>query len=205
MSHTSIKGSRDYTNKSKPKTTNYYKMLSARSNASAAAGASVKITYQGDTKKVKLTGEYEELVQRTRASFDDLPEGDLKFFYVDEDSDLISVTSQADLSEALESTGQVKLTVAGSNNEALGQIVGTDAKAQILAPEATDAVSELVPEDEPAEYEDFSIVGANEAVADKEEGQPLEKSSFEGNDAFEGDDERVPLAEEPFPITEAYI
>ena len=102
-------------------------MLSARSNASNAN--QIKLTFKGDTKKVKLSGDYEELLQRTRASFDDLPEGTLKFFYVDEESDLISVTSQADLTEALESTNLVKLTVAESNEQALNQIVGGDAKA----------------------------------------------------------------------------
>ena len=46
-------------------------MLSARSNASNAN--QIKLTFKGDTKKVKLSGDYEELLQRTRASFDDLP------------------------------------------------------------------------------------------------------------------------------------
>ena len=73
-------------------------MISARTNASALA----KVTYKGDTKRVKLSGDFDELVQRTRASFSDLPEGKLKFFYVDEENDMISVSSQADFSEALE-------------------------------------------------------------------------------------------------------
>jgi hypothetical protein len=75
-------------------------MISARSNASALA----KVTYKGDTKRVKLSGDFDELVQRTRASFSDLPEGKLKFFYVDEENDMISVNSQADFSEALETS-----------------------------------------------------------------------------------------------------
>jgi len=51
------------------------------------------VTFKGDTKRVKLSGEFDELVQRTRASFSDLPEGSLKFFYVDEENDMISISS----------------------------------------------------------------------------------------------------------------
>ena len=75
-------------------------MISARSNASALA----KVTYKGDTKRVKLSGDFDELVQRTRASFSQLPVGKLKFLYVDEENDMISVSSQADFSEALETS-----------------------------------------------------------------------------------------------------
>jgi len=89
-------------------------MISARSNASAQA----KVSYRGDTKRVKLSGDFYELVERTRASFSDLPAGTLKYFYVDEENDMISVSSQADLTEALETTNSIKLTVAPSAEEA---------------------------------------------------------------------------------------
>lgn len=65
-------------------------MLSARSNASAVA----KVTFNGDTKRVTLNGDYDELVNRTRASFSDLSSADpVKFFYVDDENDMISVSS----------------------------------------------------------------------------------------------------------------
>ena len=97
-------------------------MQSARSTASTAA----KVTFKGDTKKVKLDGGFDELVERTRNSFSDLPEGTLKFFYVDEENDLISVSSQADLTEALESTTtQLRLTVAGSTRDAHSQLTNS--------------------------------------------------------------------------------
>ena len=150
-------------------------MLSARSNASNAN--QIKLTFKGDTKKVKLSGDYEELLQRTRASFDDLPEGTLKFFYVDEESDLISVTSQADLTEALESTNLVKLTVAESNEQALNQIVGGDAKAQIFD-SVDDATSELVVE-EPAVSEDFVQIDSNEEEVKVAQPATIEKSASE--------------------------
>lgn len=64
-------------------------MLSARTNGSALA----KVTFNGDTKRISLNGDFEELITRTRASFSELPEGTLKFFYVDEENDMISVSS----------------------------------------------------------------------------------------------------------------
>ena len=103
-------------------------MLSARTNGSAIA----KVTFNGDTKRVTLNGDYEELVTRTRASFSDLSTGPVKFFYVDEENDMISVSSQADLSEALDLSNQLKLTVAQSAKSAHQQLTS------VLAPHSED-------------------------------------------------------------------
>jgi hypothetical protein len=91
-------------------------MLSARSSTTSMASTAslTKVTFQGDTKRVKLHhGTFEELMERTRASFSDMPAAkNLKFFYVDEENDMISVSSQADLEEGLRSTETLRLTVA---------------------------------------------------------------------------------------------
>ena len=95
-------------------------MLSARSEAAPVC----KVTYKGDTKRIKLaTHTFDELCQRTQGAFEDLPASALKFFYVDEESDLISVNCQADLTEALESGNPIKLNVASTPAEAHKQIL----------------------------------------------------------------------------------
>ena len=48
-----------------------------------------------------------------------MPEGQLKFFYVDDENDMISVSSQADLSEALDQNDKICLTVASDARKAL--------------------------------------------------------------------------------------
>ena len=82
----------------------------------------VKICCDGETKRLKITGDYAELVQRTRESFNkqSMNQADFKFFYMDDESEVISITSQEDLTEALtiEDLSSLKLTVAKSIAEA---------------------------------------------------------------------------------------
>jgi hypothetical protein len=62
---------------------------------------SAKVTYNGETKRMTQLQGFEELAQRTKDSFSNLPAMQvLKFFYTDAENDLISVTSQQDLDEA---------------------------------------------------------------------------------------------------------
>lgn len=78
----------------------------------------IKVSHNGETKRLRHTTSYETLSYQTQESFR-LDWQQVKFFYLDDERELISVTSQADLDEALsmdEST--LKLTVAQSTAEA---------------------------------------------------------------------------------------
>ena len=62
---------------------------------------SAKVTYDGETKRMTQLQGFDDLVQRTRDSFSNLPATQaLKFFYTDAENDMISVNSQQDLDEA---------------------------------------------------------------------------------------------------------
>ncbi len=83
----------------------------------------MKICCDGEIKRLKITGDYSELVKRTRESFNKLnmEDADFKFFYLDEEQEVISITGQADLTEALniEDLSSLKLTVAENMQAAL--------------------------------------------------------------------------------------
>jgi len=78
----------------------------------------IKVQYQGETKRLRMTASYEALALQTRDAFG----GDLervwpiKFYYLDEESELISINSQSDFQEALsiEDFSMLKLTVANN-------------------------------------------------------------------------------------------
>ena len=75
--------------------------------------ATIKVTYKEETKRFKIGRSFEELMAITVKSFENLPKV-FKYFYLDEDLELISVSSDDDLAEILdsESNGIVKLIVA---------------------------------------------------------------------------------------------
>ncbi len=52
----------------------------------------VKVSYQGETKRLKLTGDYQELINRVKTSWTGIGEP-IKFFYLDEENEIISITS----------------------------------------------------------------------------------------------------------------
>ena len=83
----------------------------------------IKICCDGEIKRLKITGSYEELIKRTRESFNlqNMKDADFKFFYLDEEQEVISITSQADLTEALniEDLSSLKLTVAENMQAAI--------------------------------------------------------------------------------------
>lgn len=89
----------------------------------SCAKKTVKICCDGETKRVKISGDYSELISRTRESFgkNQMSDNDFKFFYLDDEQEVISITSQADLTEALniEDLSFIKLTVANNMQEAL--------------------------------------------------------------------------------------
>ena len=83
----------------------------------------IKISCEGETKRLKISGDYAELVRRTRESFgkQGMNDSEFKFFYLDDEQEVISITGQADLTEALniEDLSSLKLTVAANMQEAL--------------------------------------------------------------------------------------
>ena len=87
----------------------------------------VKVSFDGETKRLKLLNDsYEDMVTRMRKAFrattnPKVPtQNDVKFFYLDDENEIISITSQADFSEALEieDIASLKLVVAKSASEA---------------------------------------------------------------------------------------
>ena len=88
------------------------------------ARKAVKVTFQGETKRLKLSGDYQELVKRTSSAFKNLPP-QIKFFYLDEDNEIISISSQSDYTEALEieDIAALRLTVATSAADARQQLL----------------------------------------------------------------------------------
>jgi hypothetical protein len=52
----------------------------------------VKVSFKGETKRLKLTGDYQELITRVKASWNGIAEP-IKFFYLDEENEIISITS----------------------------------------------------------------------------------------------------------------
>ena len=87
----------------------------------------MKVTHRGETKRLKLPADYQELVQSTRSAFvsHELPEA-IKFYYLDDENDLISVSCQNDYLEALVFTDVLVLKLAVTKN-------APDAREQLLA------------------------------------------------------------------------
>ena len=87
-----------------------------------ATKKSIKVTYLGETKRIKTTDSYESLLKQTRdIFFQDQPEAQpIRFYYLDEEKELISITSRDDFSEALtiEDGNILKLIVASNVSEA---------------------------------------------------------------------------------------
>jgi hypothetical protein len=82
------------------------------------------VTYNGETKRFKITSDFKQLVNLTKNSFDQLPEP-LKFFYMDEEQEVISVSCDQDLKELLNSDEFViaKLFVAQSQLDAKASMI----------------------------------------------------------------------------------
>jgi hypothetical protein len=80
----------------------------------------MKIVYNQDTKRMQDINDYSTLVKEAAKVFDIAEDfAGSKFYYVDHEGDVISVTSQQDLDEALLlfPKGSLKLTLAGSQSE----------------------------------------------------------------------------------------
>jgi hypothetical protein len=57
---------------------------------------SLKLTYNNETKKIAFPKDYESLSQYVKKAFQGVPSS-FKFFYIDCDGDMISVTHDDDL------------------------------------------------------------------------------------------------------------
>ena len=86
----------------------------------------IKVNYLGDTKRIKMTNTYESLALQTRETFGQGLESvwPIKFYYLDDEQELISITSQSDFLEAIsiEDFSMLKLTVAANVQEARKQL-----------------------------------------------------------------------------------
>jgi len=85
----------------------------------------LKVSYLGETKRLKIVKDYATLLSLARQAFDaqELPKV-IKFYYLDEENEIISINSQSDLNEALdiEDLSSLKLTVASTAQEARKQL-----------------------------------------------------------------------------------
>jgi hypothetical protein len=70
----------------------------------------LKVTYKSETKKFKKPADFDGLLQQTLKAFGSTLPPQFKFYYVDSDGDLISISCQEDLEEALSMPG-LKLIV----------------------------------------------------------------------------------------------
>lgn len=89
----------------------------------------IKVSYQGETKRIKMTNSYESLALKTRETFGQGLEKvwPIKFYYLDDEHELISITSQPDFLEALEleDVTSLKFTVANSASQARQELEKT--------------------------------------------------------------------------------
>lgn len=73
----------------------------------------VKVIFKDETKRFKIEESYRKFMNAVSSSFDSLPQT-IKFFYLDEDGEVISVSSDYDLKEALDSdeSSTIKFVIA---------------------------------------------------------------------------------------------
>jgi hypothetical protein len=98
----------------------------------------MKVIYQKETKRLPELKVYEDLVSATTNAFnfhEMVVFGDnMKFYYIDQDGDIISISCQGDLDEAYQVlNGSIRL-VCASNNEEARQVLGESAinRSEIL-------------------------------------------------------------------------
>lgn len=84
----------------------------------------MKVSFKGETKRLTVTGDYEALVKKTREAFGAGLYDPIKYFYLDDENEIISINSQSDFNEALliEDLAALKLTVAAHVAEARQQL-----------------------------------------------------------------------------------
>ena len=86
----------------------------------------IKVCFQGETKRLRMADSYETLTKQSREAFAPLLDKmiPLKFYYIDEEQELISINCQSDFVEAVEFCDEIlKLTVATNVQMARQQMV----------------------------------------------------------------------------------
>jgi hypothetical protein len=86
----------------------------------------IKVCFQGETKRLRMADSYEYLTKQSREAFAPLLDKmiPLKFYYIDEEQELISINCQSDFVEAVEFCDSIlKLTVAANVQMARNQMV----------------------------------------------------------------------------------
>ena len=84
----------------------------------------MKVSWNGETKRLTVTNDYAALVKQTQQAFGPGLINPIKYFYLDDENEIISINSQSDFNEALmiEDFQQLKLTVASNVAEARKQL-----------------------------------------------------------------------------------
>ena len=92
----------------------------------------MKVSHLGETKRLKMTQDYLDLVAQTQKAFNMSKSPAFKFYYLDEENELISINSQGDLVEALsiEDLPSLRLTIAQSLPEARALLMGQMSETQ---------------------------------------------------------------------------
>ena len=107
----------------------------------------IKICCGGETKRLKILSDYKELIKRTRESFglDNMTDKDFRFFYLDDENEVISITSQADLAEALNiyDLNQLKLAVADNMQEAVKILFDSMQESSLLSNSINQSQSQI--------------------------------------------------------------
>ena len=97
----------------------FYHLNSTTKNSTMESKKTIKVSFQDETKRIKITHSFEDLVAQVTKSFEALPDN-FKFYYLDEDFEIISVTSDDDLKEVFDSDIQsmTKLVIAENQSDA---------------------------------------------------------------------------------------
>jgi len=89
------------------------------------AKRTIKVSLKGETKRLKIADNYADLLNNTKKAFGQALPAQFKFFYLDEENEVISINSQSDLTEAFEfdASGTLKLIIAVSAVDARDQLL----------------------------------------------------------------------------------
>ena len=80
----------------------------------------IKVSFEGETKRLKPAATFNQLCQDVRQKFF-LPKWMPRFYYLDDENELISITQQSDYEEALEvleNIPSLKLIIAATAQDA---------------------------------------------------------------------------------------
>ena len=152
----------------------------------------IKVIFRKETKKLTKKMDFEGLCAYVKKAFKDLPAGDdFKFFYMDSEGDMISVSTQDDFEEALEcmeGEGALKLVVEETIEKAREMF---ESLANHTMSESTLKVSQMPLQQKGNTAQPISesqIVGSSSnQIAQNERSFEEVKSEYDLNDRVDGD------------------